>query len=555
MANTREETESPLPAQEKTHPEPVNTPTTDTTPQSLHTTPPQEPLKETPSPAEHKSQFQTIREQFFRTHRTRKIIIAVAAIICIGVVGFGAYAYTYAKSTILDKENAGGIFAQVDNILGEADPLNGESEDRINIALLGIGGEGHSGGQLTDTMLLASVQPSTGDVTMVSIPRDLVVEFPAEDGGYSQYRKINAAYATHDIDFALDKMTEVTGADIHYYGLIDFNGFRDAIDNLGGVDVYVDSPFSDYKYPDYNYGYQTISFEEGWQHFDGERALQYARSRYGNNGSGSDFQRSKRQQQIILAVQKEALKTSTLINPLTLTNLLQSFGEHVRTNMEPWEAVALTNMVGDLSSDSITSNVIDNGPNGLLHSEISSETGAYILIPNAGLTDFSDVHNFVTGIFAAPAETGDATIAGTNDDTESSTPVAVASEVSITDVSNEKAIVVMQNGTLITGLATKTAEDIGFKGVETAYFGNAVVRNQGKTVIYDLSGGNAELTRKALEDHLGVSVITATYPVADSAVRLANDLDPNLIDLSTIPQDTQFVILLGADAPQNSNTL
>jgi len=212
-----------------------------------------------------------------------------------------------------------GFFEQIKHLLINPEKeIKGESDDRLNMLLIGIGGAGHPGSYLADTIIVASLKPSTKEVAFISIPRDLYVEIP--DYGW---RKINNAFAFgHGPDYpgggeALLKeiVEDVTGLPIHYYARLDFEGFRKAIDDVGGIDIYVENSFTDYEYPDYNYGYQTISFKKGWEHMSGERALQFVRSRHGTSGEGSDFARSKRQQKVLFAVKERIFSINTFINP------------------------------------------------------------------------------------------------------------------------------------------------------------------------------------------------------------------------------------------------
>ena len=119
-----------------------------------------------------------------------KIGIALFVVI-IGFIGLVGYRLVAAVNTTTNDNKKVSVLTQIGNLVGNRDALlKGEAEDRVNILLLGIGGEGHEGALLTDTIILASVQPSTGKVSMLSIPRDLAVELP-------QYgiRKINNANA------------------------------------------------------------------------------------------------------------------------------------------------------------------------------------------------------------------------------------------------------------------------------------------------------------------------------------------------------------------------
>ncbi len=169
---------------------------------------------------------------------------------------------------------------------------------RTNILVMGVDARPEEGMVTrTDTLILATVDPDQPYVGMLSIPRDLYIDIP----GYGPQR-INAAHIFAESDAVgtgpakVKETIEATfGVPVHRTLRINFDGFVAIVDAAGGVTVDVERAFVDYDYPTVDYGTQVISFEEGTQHLDGERALQYARSRH----ASTDFDRSARQQQVI----------------------------------------------------------------------------------------------------------------------------------------------------------------------------------------------------------------------------------------------------------------
>ena len=119
--------------------------------------------------------------------------------------------------------------------------------NRVNVLLLGIGGQGHDGPNLSDTMILASVEKHGKDVALINIPRDIWVPDLKE--------KINAAYAigqeknSQGLALAEDTVSKLFGIPIHYAIRVDFNGFTKAIDLVGGLDIDVENSFTDTRYP------------------------------------------------------------------------------------------------------------------------------------------------------------------------------------------------------------------------------------------------------------------------------------------------------------------
>ena len=216
------------------------------------------------------------------------------------------------------------------------------TSDRVNLLVMGFGGAGHDGAYLTDSMLVMSLLPQSNHTTLISVPRDLWVQIPPNSG---QYNKINDAYtygsnnganAAAGGDMAAQKVSDVTGLDVKYWLTINFVGFRDFINSIGGVDVYVPDSFTS-KYPanddpSINPNWIKVHFSKGMQHMDGERAIEYARARYvlDNPAEGSDFARSARQQIIIKAALSKVKQISTWPS---LYNALNALQHTIYTNM------------------------------------------------------------------------------------------------------------------------------------------------------------------------------------------------------------------------------
>jgi len=460
-----------------------------------------------------------------KKHRVRKYLLGIFGVAALATIAGGVYAYRV-TSAFSDKPNQLGFIEQIHRVLDtNVDKLRGEKEDRINVLLLGNGGDGHAGGSLTDTIMVASIKPSTKQVALLSLPRDLVVNFGSDNGAHASYRKINNMVFLGGMDLAKEKIKDVTGLDIQYTLQVDFDAFRDIIDTIGGVNVTVDNAFTDYEYPDYNYGYQTISFKTGEQPMDGERALQFARSRHGNNGEGSDFARAARQQKILEAVQAKLLSLSTLLNPVKIGGILNDLGDHVSTDMEIWEMLRFASIAKEIDRSKIINQVVDNSSDGLVHTDRSEETGASIVVPNAGLGNFSEIQAVAQYIFDP-----------------------VAPDTASTNPAQESAIIAVQNGSSITGLATNTAAMLKAKGFGTATVGNGLTKLSTSTVIYDVSGGKFPLTSQALATLFGVPVQQSILPSTNTGVRSATDVDSTKVDLATLPSGVNFILLLGSDA-------
>jgi LCP family protein required for cell wall assembly len=227
--------------------------------------------------------------------------------------------------------------------------LKGEGDGRINILMLGKGGDGHTAPDLTDTILVASIDPVNHEAAIVSIPRDTYVKTPS-----SGSMKINAVYATakskvltgkkvddqkkkaEEAGFnAIEDMTEeILGIPIHYHAMVDFQGFKDAVDAVGGVELDVTTPV--YEVMNLEGRNYTLNVNVGREKFDGFRALAYSRSRH--TSTRGDFDRAERQRAILVALKSKAFSLGTLSNPIKVNDLLSALGNHVQIMSKPTSA-------------------------------------------------------------------------------------------------------------------------------------------------------------------------------------------------------------------------
>lgn len=273
--------------------------------------------------------------------------------------------------------------------------------DRTNIIILGKGGEGHEAPDLTDTMMVASL--SQKDLALISLPRDIWIP--------ELRTKLNSVYYWGNkkqqgggIVLAKASSEEIVGVPIHYALVVDFNGFKKIIDVLGGIEVDVERGFTDERYPipgrendecggdvEFRCRYETITFEKGVQHMDGETALKFVRSRNAKGDEGTDFARAARQQKVIAAVKEKMLSREILFSPRKLLELKKAIEESIETDVPPSSGAILTRRF--LSArDAISSHVL---PEVLLEQPAYSPKydNLYVFIPRAG--NWNDVHEWV----------------------------------------------------------------------------------------------------------------------------------------------------------------
>lgn len=239
----------------------------------------------------------------------------------------------------------------------QATALAMRGNTRFNVLLLGLDQRWQVQHRAfrTDTIMIASLNPESGDGALLSVPRDLYVEVP----GYGQ-RRINIVNVLGETQgypgggpaLLMQTIQQDFGIPMHGYVMINLQGFREIVDLLGGVDIYVDKEIWDNKYPDDRGGEITIHIPAGQQHMDGEMLLRYCRSRHGSD----DFDRMARQQKALVALGRKFLSLQMLPR---LPQLLQTMRHTFYTNLETDEILRLAQMASRIDPGQVKSVVID----------------------------------------------------------------------------------------------------------------------------------------------------------------------------------------------------
>lgn len=472
------------------------------------------------------SQPSSIKKRFWSVRRLT-LFIVIGAIIAI-VIWYG---WAWWAGVSLFTPSGQSPFGQLQSLFSKNE-LRGESEDRVDIVLAGIGGDGHDGEELTDTIQIISIRPSDGKTTMISLPRDFYVFDPLNDE-YTKINKLNprgmqsVGTAEGGMENLIQAIETALGEDIEYYVKLDFAGFKDVIDYLGGVDINVDHSFVDSEYPDENYGYQTIEFEKGMQRMDGETALQYTRSRHGQvtDGSGayegSDFARSRRQQKILIAIKNAILKTETLVNPQKMQKVFSSLDQHILTTLTLDDALRLYELTRNSALDKIDTYVISTDN---LLAVIPSIDGAYLVGPRRGQGDYTEIQLYADAIFE------DDPLAAVTSATLSTvpapaTPEAESKTIEVTAPADDNATIEIRNGSGVTGLAQRVSIALKNEGYNVKEIGNADRYTYEETLIYPVNDGH-DATTERLENYFQVSSARGT---------------------PALTSEQDFLIVLGAD--------
>lgn len=395
----------------------------------------------------------------------------------------------------------------------KGDPLPvWQGTERVNVLVMGIDQrEGEEGPWRTDTMLVLTLDPVTMTGGMLSIPRDLWVPIP----GYEEGR-INTAHYIGEIDdypgggpaLAAKTVQYNLGVHIHHYARINFTAFEEVVDLIGGIDIYVEEEINDPTYPDGNYGYDPLYIPAGEQHFDGEMALKYARTRH---SAGGDFDRAKRQQQVLMAIFKKVTRLNMLpqLAPKA-PDLWRTLQDSVVTDLSLEEIIALARLASQVEPEDIQYAVIDEEYTQFWTTPDKQQ----VLIPvRDKMRELRD--RIFTAELPTPEATEEATAEATTD------PAALLAE--------EAATIEVLNGTTIPGLAGRTSEYLQQEGLEVAYTGNAdrsdvtqslIVAHTDKTYT-----ANYIAQRLALPDS---AVVNGSDPTADYdiSIILGTDYQP-----------------------------
>lgn len=290
-------------------------------------------------------------------------------------------------------------FAFLLPLSGDKPSLPPKDPDRVNILLLGIRGSkdnGH-GELLSDTIMLLSIKKSTGQVALISIPRDLYIEIP-----YHGKKKINDAYVLGEqkkwggggLDLSKEVVSRVTGLYVDYAISADFKAFQELVRILGGITIWRDKPFVEDKqwWCDEN-GENCRPFvvPQGSTLLDGQQALFYVRSRF----SSSDFDRMRRQQQVMLAIKEKIFGLKILANPKKIFEIIEVLKRNIRTDMDIAEIKELIDLSKHIDSDHIKRKVLDTSKDGLL--QATTMNGSYILLPVGG--NFNKIQEACRNIF------------------------------------------------------------------------------------------------------------------------------------------------------------
>lgn len=436
----------------------------------------------------------------------KKVFLFLSVLIILGTFGVYFWFKGITNKIFISHSNSSTSINSVQHSL--------DNKTSINIVLLGYGGGNHDGAYLTDSIMVVHIDPKTQKVFLISIPRDIWVKIPT-DGGTSSYWKINAAYelGLDDVDYpnkqpqfkgtdggghlAEYMVSQVTGLPINYFIGMDFTGFKHTIDTLGGVDINVETAFTDPQYPIdgketdlcghqaseipqldqqtastspeliYPCRYENLHFDAGMQHMDGERALSYVRSRHSLQ-DGTDFGRAKRQRNLLVAVKQKIFSAGFVPQVIPF---ISSLGDDFKTDLILDDVRTFLGSANTLNKYSIVPISVQD-----FLKDATSNDGQAILESIDGPDNWTSVHKYLTQELSGK-----------------------------TDI-----VVRVENGTTIPGLAQLAVNRLADKGINSLPPTNYDSQTFQKTTItiYDDNLDPQQLD--TIKNEFGVNTVTAS---------------------------------------------
>lgn len=331
--------------------------------------------------------------------KKRKIISITALVIVILLIGVVVWAILWGNDIIAKLTGGRGNVLDLLSFTSETyDPLKTDSNGRTNILAFGTGGYGmhgeegggtHDGADLTDSIMLISFDQNTGDVAMLSLPRDLKGPATCTATG-----KINEVYwcnggsgdaTTEEEEAAASALMEavgsILGVDIQYFAHLNWGSIISVVDTLGGINITLDEDILDYTYT-------GAVFEAGTTYtINGAQAVGLARARHGT--MGGDFSRGASQQKIIIGIKDRILEKDLSMSDLL--GLVSILGDNLRTNFSVSELNTMAHLANILDFDIMRQ--ISLYPDYMTTATIN---GISYVIPSAGLGNYGLIQVFVT---------------------------------------------------------------------------------------------------------------------------------------------------------------
>lgn len=390
--------------------------------------------------------------------------------------------------------------------------LNTEGDGRLNVLLMGRGGTENEAPDLTDTLLIASIDLENQSTSLLSIPRDTWVTVNGSG------MKINATYSTikqnaiakgtnkddaevEGIKKTIEVVRNVAGVPIHKYVLTDYKAFRDVVNALGGVDITLDKAIYD--------SFTGWSFKAGPQTMNGDTALKLARSRHGS--ARGDFDRNENQRKLLIAMRKKATSTGIVANPVKLNSLANAVQKNIKTDLSIDEAKTVFDKTKEMQDSSIVSLDLAKPDEPLVTT--GNINGQSIVRPTLGISDYTKIRAYVRSNMVDPY------------------------------LKKEAPTIAIYNASGKSGIATQVGDIMAGYGYKILIKETAT-STQNKTLVVKKTQTDKPFTNRFLSIRFS-TVIGNTVPDNIIPAKETSSQDTNQETTST--EDPDYIIVLGTD--------
>ena len=322
------------------------------------------------------------------------LFVSVLIILSLSILFYQLSNHPFATEKETAGKIAGSALSQKTEISADKEKRDKETKLETNILALGRPGDGYSGGNLTDTIILIHLTQDSdgGKAFLISLPRDLLVKIPNGEG----LAKMNSLYGLVGIEKLKEKVKEITGLSVDRYIIVDLAVVEEVIALIDGLNVFVEQDINDPYFPGPNYSYRAFNLSAGWRYLDGPTTLKYIRTRH--TLPNGDFDRMSRQQQVIQLLKQKILALNPLWDFPTYIKIFNSLQNHIETNLGLLEIKSFWETAKEIGSDSIVSLVIDKKETELLTSGqvMFGEQIASVVYPKAGQGNYEEIKKFIS---------------------------------------------------------------------------------------------------------------------------------------------------------------
>lgn len=277
----------------------------------------------------------------------------------------------------------------------------------INVAILGFTGAGNSGAYLTDTMIVAHIDPTKNKMVFISVPRDLVVVEKNKtliklNGVFWLANERNSKIFTQpDFTSIKQQLENITNLPIHYAAIFDVETVRAIVNGLGGLNVYISERVSDPSLADSTGTSNYFNLEPGWRYLDGNMVVSLVRSRYAKDG---DFFRIKHQQEVLTALGEKLKDLNLLTDVSKLLKIKEDINGHFASDLNNNQLFTLATILAKVPKTNWSFATLSfDEPNPLLYSSgVTTNSGyAYGLLPKTGIGNYTAIWNYISQLINA----------------------------------------------------------------------------------------------------------------------------------------------------------